>query len=227
MFGYHDVTDDSDDAMQQPLCWITNDFDRSPAELLWVDSERWGPFQGTLLNLSYGYGRVYLVPHETVGTQIQGGMVQLPLPDTPTGLIRGRFSPADGQLYTCGMFAWAGNQDAPGGFYRVRYLDKPAYLPLQLKAHAAGVDITFSEPLDAAACEDTQRYRIETWDLRPHGQLWFASSQRTPAEDRGSTSAARRTHRETDTARDSADLVHGNRLHDHGYQRGKRPGSDP
>ena len=28
--------------MKQPLCWITNDFDRSPAELLWVTGDRLG-----------------------------------------------------------------------------------------------------------------------------------------------------------------------------------------
>ena len=64
MFGYHDVTDESDSAMEQPLCWITNEFDRSPAELLWADTDRWGPLNGQLLNLSYGYGRIYVVPHE-------------------------------------------------------------------------------------------------------------------------------------------------------------------
>jgi hypothetical protein len=37
--------------MEPPLCWITNAFDRSPAELLWVESDRWGPLQGALLNL--------------------------------------------------------------------------------------------------------------------------------------------------------------------------------
>eukprot|EP00913_Durusdinium_trenchii_P008872 g8338.t1 len=64
MYGYHDVEDTSDSAMQQPLCWITNKFDRSPAELLWVKSSRWGPLNGSLLNLSYGFGKVYVVPHE-------------------------------------------------------------------------------------------------------------------------------------------------------------------
>ncbi len=42
MLGYTDVTDTSDAAMKQPLCWITNDFDRSPAELLWVTSDEVG-----------------------------------------------------------------------------------------------------------------------------------------------------------------------------------------
>ena len=67
MFGYHDVTDSSDAAMQQPLCWITNSFDRSPAELLWVpQNSAWKPIAGSLLNLSYGYGQVYIVPHEII-----------------------------------------------------------------------------------------------------------------------------------------------------------------
>ena len=30
MWGYHDVTDPSDSAMEPPVCWITNAFDRSP-----------------------------------------------------------------------------------------------------------------------------------------------------------------------------------------------------
>ncbi len=78
MFGYHDVTDKSDAAMEPPLCWITNAFDRSPAELLWVDSDRWGKLNGSLLNLSYGYGKVFLVPHEKVGRYVQGGWWNYP-----------------------------------------------------------------------------------------------------------------------------------------------------
>ena len=57
MWGYTDITDTSDAAMKQPLCWITNDFDRSPAELLWVPAKTWGPLDGSLLNTSYGHGQ--------------------------------------------------------------------------------------------------------------------------------------------------------------------------
>ena len=56
--------------------------------------------------------------------QPQGGMCALPMPQFPTGVMRGRFHPRDGQLYGCGMFAWAGNQSQPGGFYRVSLADK-------------------------------------------------------------------------------------------------------
>jgi putative heme-binding domain-containing protein len=166
MFGYHDVTDSSDSAMQPPLCWITNAFDRSPAELLWVDSKAWGPLYGSLLNFSYGNGKVFVVPHEQIGGQMQGGMCQLPIPQFPTGVMRGRFHPADGQLYTCGMFAWAGGQQQPGGFYRIRYTGKPVQLPIGLHATERGMSITFSGPLDPQTAGDIANYAVKTWSLK-------------------------------------------------------------
>ena len=172
MYGYHDVTDSSDEAMQQPLCWITNAFDRSPAELLWADTKSWGPLNGQLLNLSYGYGRIYVVPHEHLSTpsgerQPQGGMCQLPIPDLPTGMIRGRFSPTDGQLYLGGMFSWAGSrQEEEGGLFRVSYKGNPVSMPTQLKAAKETIDITFSEAINPESVGDTDRYKIKTWDLK-------------------------------------------------------------
>lgn len=166
MWGYHDVTDSSDSAMEQPLCWITNSFDRSPAELLWANSPAWGALQGTLLNLSYGMGRIYVVPHETVKGHIQGGMCPLPLTPFPTGVMRGRFHPVDGQLYACGMYAWAGNQQQPGGFYRIRYTGKPVHLPIKMHVTRTGVALTFSGDLDPASVGDLSQYAVKVWGLR-------------------------------------------------------------
>ncbi|MCF7962664.1 MAG: c-type cytochrome [Pirellula sp.] len=172
MFGYHSVTDSSDSAMEPPLCWITNSFDRSPAELLWVDSPRWGALDKSLLNLSYGYGRIYVVPFETVDGVKQGGMCALPIPDLPTGIVRGKFSPRDGQLYVGGMFAWASSrQDQEGGLYRVRRTGQSIELPIALNATRNGdgqptLEIGFTDELDPAATLDPQRYTVKMWDLR-------------------------------------------------------------
>lgn len=166
MLGYQDVTDESDAAMVPPLCWITNDFDRSPAELLWVDSPHWGPLHGSLLNLSYGYGKVYLVPHEKVNGQVQGGMIELPLPSFPTGVMRGRFHPADGQLYLCGMFAWAGSATHPGGLYRIHYNEQPTGLPLELHAYTWGIELKFAEELDPDSIGNLKNYAVQAWDLK-------------------------------------------------------------
>jgi putative heme-binding domain-containing protein len=166
MWGYTDVTDSSDGAMKQPLCWITNDFDRSPAELIWVTSDKWGPLKGSLLNTSYGHGRIYVVPHEIVNGQAQGGMCALPLPPFPTGIMRPRFSPTDGHLYVCGMYAWAGNQTAPGGFYRVRYTGKPVDLLIGLQAKPGAVEVTFTDALDAKTAADAKSYEVKVWGLK-------------------------------------------------------------
>jgi hypothetical protein len=170
MFGYHDVKDSSDDAMEPPLCWITNAFDRSPGELLWVNSDRWGPLNGSLLNLSYGYGKVFLVPHESVdlkgkGRQMQGGMIELPIPAFPTGVMRGRFHPADGQLYLCGMFAWAGSATTPGGLYRLRATGQPMHLPAELHATTKGMKLRFTEPLNPDSIK-TENVRLKVWSLK-------------------------------------------------------------
>jgi hypothetical protein len=164
MWGYTDVTDTSDTAMKQPLCWITNDFDRSPAELIWVPAKTWEPLAGSLLNTSYGMGKIYVVPYETVNGQAQGGMCALPLPLFPTGVMRPRFHPTDSHLYVCGMYAWAGNQTAPGGFYRVRYTGKPADLPVGLTAKAGAVEVTFTDTLDPKSV-DAKSFAIKVWGL--------------------------------------------------------------
>lgn len=165
MWGYTDLTDTSDSAMKQPLCWITNDFDRSPAELIWVTSDKWGPLKGALLNTSYGHGKIYVVPHEKISGQAQGGMCALPLPPFPTGIMRPRFHPVDQQLYILGMYAWAGNQTQPGGFYRVRYTGKPTDLPIGLKARNSTVEITFTDPIDASNAADIKNYEVKVWGL--------------------------------------------------------------
>ncbi len=184
MFGYHDITNSSDDAMEQPLCWITNKFDRSPGELLWVPANTWGPLAGKLLNLSYGTGKLFVVPFEDIsgplarsasegnppsiptGGQKQGGMCQLPLAALPTGVMRGRFHPRDGQLYACGMFAWAGSATQPGGLYRIRYTDKSMWLPIGLRARRGSIELTFSDPLDRNAATDPANYSLKTWSLK-------------------------------------------------------------
>jgi hypothetical protein len=189
-WGYHQVADPSDQAMKQPVCWITNSFDRSPAEMLWVESRKWGPLNGALLNLSYGTGKIFVVPFENVqenaknGTvplrregqspflqgEMQGGMCALPLPLFPTGVMRGRFHPDNGQLYCCGLFVWAGNREQPGGFYRVRYTGKPLWVPLALHAHPHRLVVAFSAAVDPLSAADRSHYSVKAWSLKRSAQ---------------------------------------------------------
>ena len=171
LFGWTDVTDERDAAMDLPAVWITQGFDRSPAELLRVQSPKWSPLDGALLELSYGEGRIHLVLTEPAGGEkgaagiVQGGMVALPIPDLPTGIMRGRFHPADGQLYACGLFAWSGNRQVPGGFYRVRRTEQAITIPTGLHAEPGSLSLEFPVPL-AAASTDPTRWLVRAWNLK-------------------------------------------------------------
>ena len=166
MYGYGAPADSSDEAMIQPLVWIDQSVDRSPAELVWADSDRWGPLSGALLSLSYGYGHVFLVLPQMTNDIRQGGVVRIPIAEFPTGIIRGRMNPDDGQLYVLGMSAWATNQMIQvGGIYRIRYTGNDLHLPVSMSALESGMELTFAEALDEDAAMDPDSYVVSTWQL--------------------------------------------------------------
>lgn len=165
MFGYNPPADSTDSGMEQPLVWVERDRDQSPSELLWVESKKWGPLNGKLLNLSYGYGKVFVVPFEKIGDQVQGGVFELPIPRFSTGIMRGRFNPGDGQLYVCGLSAWGSTQPQLGGLYRIRATGKPMHVPIGIHVLKDGVELTFTDRLDAKSVQDLNNFTVKTWDL--------------------------------------------------------------
>lgn len=166
MWSYGAPEDTSDSAMEPPLCWVDKHFDRSPSELLWIESRAWGALHGKLINLSYGTGRLEIVPHERIGERWQGGVSLLPIPELPTGVMRGRFHPETGDLFVCGMSAWGTEQlHQPGGLYRIRRTEKPLHVPVDLRAHAEGIDLVFSDALDPQAAAEAANFKVKTWSL--------------------------------------------------------------
>ncbi len=148
-----------------PLCYIPRHIDNSTGGQVWVASERWGPLQGQLLNLSYGRSSMQLVLRETVDGMPQGGVVPLK-GRFLSGAMRGRFHPRDGQLYVTGMNGWVTNAIADGCFQRVRYTGESVDLPIELHAHENGLRVSFTEPLSGGVAENPASYRIEAWSYR-------------------------------------------------------------
>ncbi|MDQ8199403.1 hypothetical protein QEH56_14650 [Pelagicoccus enzymogenes] len=165
LFGYGAPEDASDKAMESPLLWIDKEFDRSPAEPLWVESESWGVLDGKLLSLSYGRGEIDLVLRDEAATQHQGAIVRLPVPSMPTGIVRGRFHPA-GALYVCGLSAWATNQTGQqGGLFRVRATKEPLRVPISFQARPGTLEIRFSCSIDPASLDFDRAFEVEVWSL--------------------------------------------------------------
>jgi hypothetical protein len=149
----------------KPLLWLPHQADNSSGGQVWVDSNRWGPFKGGLLHLSYGRCSLFNVLPEEVDGQPQGGVVKFPL-RFESGIMRGRFNPRDGQLYLAGLRVWQSSGARYGAFHRVRYTGKPVHMPTALHVKKNGIEITFTNPLDAASAVDDQNYAIDQWNYQ-------------------------------------------------------------
>jgi hypothetical protein len=146
-----------------PLCWMPMPVDNSGGGQVWVDSEKWGPFNGELLHLSYGRSTVYKVLKEEVDGTTQGGVVKLPI-KLASSAMRGRFNPVDKQLYVSGFRGWQTNAAKESAIQRIRYTGKPVAVPTGLRVTDKGIYLSFTETLDKELAEDIESYDIKYWN---------------------------------------------------------------
>ncbi len=172
MRAWREPDRDPDDFVQ-PATWIHHDVDRSPSAPVWVRSNRWGELDESLIYLSYGNGKMFSVLFDEAfprvaspngdGPPRQAAVAELPVAAAPTGLVRGRFNPADDHLYVCGLFAWAGDRTQPGGFYRVRRTDEPLRIPMTYETARDGIVVRFTTALDPEVAADPGNYSLRIW----------------------------------------------------------------
>jgi hypothetical protein len=152
--------------------------DNSSGGQVWApDDERWGPWRGQLLHLSYGTCSLLGVLKEEVAgphvpssrdfqpaTVMQGGVTRFPV-NFQSGIMRARFNPQDGQLYVAGLRGWQTTAVKNGCFQRVRYQSAvPVRMPIGLHVTKRGVRLDFACELDAASAGDTQNWSVEVWN---------------------------------------------------------------
>ncbi|MFM8421498.1 MAG: hypothetical protein ACKOEQ_15405, partial [Verrucomicrobiota bacterium] len=156
------------DRYDTPICWLPMRWDNSSGGQVFVTSDKWGPWKGAPLFMSYGKCLLYGVLWDEVDGEVQAAMVPFNL-RFQSGVMRGRFNPKDGQLYVCGLKGWQNAATRDGGFYRVRHTGKPVHMPVKAHVAANAIQITFSAPLDPAAAKDAGNYSVETWNYRYSG----------------------------------------------------------
>ncbi|MEO8494032.1 MAG: DUF6797 domain-containing protein [Planctomycetota bacterium] len=148
-----------------PLVFLPRGLDNSSGGQTTVTSDRWGPLAGQLLHFSFGTGSHFLVLRDEVDGQLQGAAVPLP-GEFRSGAHRGRFSPADGQLYVTGMQGWGSYTPDIGCFQRVRYTGADVQLPVGIRMHENGVAVTFSSPLDREVASQAASHFAQCWNYR-------------------------------------------------------------
>ena len=148
-----------------PLAYLPRGLDNSAGGQTTVTSDRWGPLAGQLLHFSFGTGSHFLVLRDEVDGQLQGTVVPLP-GEFRSGVHRGRFRPADGQLYVSGMQGWGCYTPDEGCFQRVRYTGADVQLPVGIRLHENGVAITFSSLLDRNVASQAASHFAQCWNYR-------------------------------------------------------------
>jgi putative heme-binding domain-containing protein len=148
-----------------PMVYIPRGIDHSSGGQAYVSSDRWGPLGGQLLHFSFGACTHFLVLRDEVAGQFQGAIVPL-VGDFRSGVHRGRFSPADGQLYVSGMNGWHVYAVDDGCFQRVRYTGGTVQQPIGIRAHRNGVLLRFSAPLDRTVAADAKNHFAQCWNYR-------------------------------------------------------------
>lgn len=167
MYSYHRGEKPTD--YDRPVVWLPKGVDRSPAAAVWVSSDQWGLPRDSVVSLSYGTGKIWNLMYEPVKAphvQVQGAVAKMPFAEFPTGIMRGRFHPGDGQFYVCGLFGWSSNKSKPGGFWRIRYTGKPLHMPLKFQVVKDGVVIRFSKPMDKETAADPGSYQVQMWNYK-------------------------------------------------------------
>ena len=168
----------------EPICWLPMRWDNSSGGQVYVTSDRWGPWKGAPLFLSYGKCLLYGVLWDDVQGTIQASMVPFNL-KFQSGVMRARFSERDGQLYACGLKGWQNAATREGGFYRVRYTGQPVRMPVKAHATQTGIEVDFSTALDPTSATDVGNFAVELWNYRYSGNYGSPEvSVKTPATEK-------------------------------------------
>lgn len=147
----------------KPMVWLPQNMDNSSGGQVFVTSDKWGPFKGQPLFMSYGKCTLFEVMTDVVNGVRQGAMVQFPL-KFYSGLMRARFNAKDGQLYVSGLRGWQSAATRDGGFYRVRYTGKPVHMANGFHAAKNGVKVSFTGKLDPTTTNDAGSWSAERWN---------------------------------------------------------------
>lgn len=145
-----------------PLCFVPRGVDNSTGGMVYIDSDKWGPFSGSFVGLSYGYGQHYMILRNTEGTVPQGGIVPLE-GEFAAGVMRGAFHPEDGQLYSVGLDGWGDYSTQDGCFHRVRYTGRQVFKPTNFYCYSNGIRIDFPAGIDSKHIE-LDNFFVQQWN---------------------------------------------------------------
>ena len=144
-FGYADAS-----AIMPPAVWIPHDQDTSSSSPMWVRGTAFKAWEGGVLQLSYGTGRLFLVRHGDGWPAKEGAVIPLGI-ETGIPVLHARTHPADGSIWLAGFRIYDSGAPDLEALARLRPAKEPLAAPVDAKLVKEGVVISFDTPLEPSS----------------------------------------------------------------------------
>ncbi|GAA5122536.1 hypothetical protein JIN84_10170 [Luteolibacter yonseiensis] len=148
-----------------PAVWIPHDQDNSSSSPLWLRGTGFRAWEGGVMQLSYGTGRLFLVRHAGTWPSVEGAVIPLDI-DTEIPLLHGNVHPTDGSIWFAGFRIYDSQVRELEGLARLRATEGPFSEPINAFAVKEGVILKFNGELDEVSPELA---RAKEWQYRRSG----------------------------------------------------------
>ena len=141
---------DKPEKLAPPLAWIPHDQDSSSASEAWILGKGMGPWDGKLVHISYGTGRMFIISPDLDAPVPQGAVIPLDL-KTDLPLLHATMNLRGDALFLAGFQIWGTRTTTNWALGRLRRGDTPVTTAIAARSSADGVIVEFAEPLDPAS----------------------------------------------------------------------------
>lgn len=154
-------------AFDPPAVWFPYKLAKSSTGMAEIPDDRFGPFKGQLLVGDFQNALVTRVMLEKVDGEWQGAVWPF-LKGFLSGVNRLAFGP-DGNLYVGGcQRTWAAVAPQETALERVSFTGKAPFAVKEVHARPDGFELTFTQPVDAAAAADVEGYDVSQYTYKYH-----------------------------------------------------------
>lgn len=145
-----------------PLVWIPHDQDSSSSSQAWLVGKGMGPWDGKLLHLSYGTGRLFLISPDFDAPVPQGAAINLGI-ETNLPLLHARMHPAGDALYLASFQIWGTRTGTSWALARLRPGPTPVITPIAARSVGNGVVLEYASPLDPESLR-AENVNVRVWN---------------------------------------------------------------
>lgn len=147
-----------------PLVWIPHELDISSSSQVWVHGAGMGKWNGKLLHLSYGNGRLFIITPDLGAPIPQGTAIPIDL-KTELPLLHGRMHPDGNAVYFAGFSIWGTRTTINWALGRLRTGDTPIRAALGAKSVSQGAIVDFGAEI-APESLTPDRVQIRAWNYK-------------------------------------------------------------